>query len=662
MPAYARYSLADFAVADPAAVLGRLADRYATDGYADQSTSATTAWEEQIAHLRTTAADLIARRPDAAGWHLLLEYPMPRRAKRIDAVLLAADLVFVLEYKTGGRAVGAADRRQVEDYALDLRDFHAETRGRAVGPVLVTPNRNTPQVIPPRVPDDPVQAVHVTGDGNTDEFLAAVFDAYHDPAAAPIDPAAWDASPYRPTPTIIEAARHLYATHRVRDLARSEAGAADLDRTTAAVRRVIEAARAARRKTICFVTGVPGAGKTLAGLNVVHAADLAGDRETPGVFLSGNGPLVKVLTEALARDRAGRDRGQRGAARRTVGTFVQNVHGFLREHAAGPAPPDRVVVFDEAQRAWDREHSLRKAKRPRSEPELMLEIMDRHDWAVVVALLGSGQEINTGEAGLPEWGRALRDRFAHWTAHIAPGQLDAAAVGRFDPLFPEGPGRVEVIPDPALHLSVSRRSFRAEAVSGWVEEVLAGEAAAARRRLAGMTKYPIVLTRDLEAARRWLRGRARGLRRAGLVASSGARRLRPYGLDVKADSEPAEWFLNPPEDVRSSPFLELAATEFAVQGLELDWAGVCWDADFRRRPGGWEYKKFAGTRWTDRRNEADRRYTLNKYRVLLTRAREGMVIWVPPGSDEDETRRPAFYHGTTEYLLACGAELIAPGG
>jgi hypothetical protein len=275
----------------------------------------------------------------------------------------------------------------------------------------------------------------------------------------------------------------------------------------------------------------------------------------------------------------------------------------------------------------------------------------------VVALVGNGQEINTGEAGLPEWGRALRERFPHWSAHASPIML-AGVGGSFPPLFPDGLGVVSVNPDTDLHLAIPLRSFRAEALTRWVEAVLAGDTDEARDLRRTMPDFPLAHTRSLETARAWLRSHARGDRRAGLIASSGGRRLRPYGLNVEAELDEPMWFLQPPEDVRSSTFLELVATEFGVQGLELDWVGLCWEADFRRTDAGWSYHRFAGTTWQRVGGEARRRYLLNKYRVLLTRAREGMVIWIPPGSTEDETRLPSLYDQTAEYLLVCGADTL----
>jgi hypothetical protein len=663
MPAYYRATLGTFARTDPRTVLGRLAEEYAREGFATQFTAATEAWQWQIQVLQESACGLIDQLAEVSAWSILLEYPIPRRSRRIDAVLLAADLVFAIEFKTGSHALTAADVRQVEDYCLDLRDFHAASAGRTVIPLLVAPRLSGTFTPPGPLEGEAVQRVHVVRGTGVVEAVVGCYRTWHRAHDAPIDPEAWDLSPYRPTPTIIEAAQRLYANHRVEEITHAHAGAVNLTRTAQAVLRVIATAKASGRKAICFITGVPGAGKTLAGLNIVHNRDLHHDREALGVFLSGNGPLVKVLTEALARDRHRRLGEVLATARRTVTTFLQNVHGFLGEYAgaASQTPPDHVVVFDEAQRAWDAEHSFRKFRRSESEPSLMLQVMDRRkDWAVIVALVGNGQEINTGEAGLQEWGRALASQFPHWEAHISPRLVGDSATPGGRPLFREGSRTVAIVPDPDLHLSVCIRSYRAEALASWVDEVLAGRPDGALRFRSRMDNYPMMLTRSLEMARRWLLRRARGLRRAGLVASSGARRLRAHGIDVTALIDEPNWFLQPHEDVRSSCFLEVAATEFAVQGLELDWTGVCWGADFRW-DNGWLYRRFSGTHWQQVNNEVKRRYLLNKYRVLLTRAREGMVIWVPSGSVEDPTRRAGFYDGTADYLRSCGAEPLEPG-
>ena len=646
MPALYSDLVSNFLQTEDDAIVGTLssvANRAQTTITAEQLQS----WRDQLRILRHAVAA-----PESAGWHVLLEYPIPRRGKRIDAVILAESLILVLEFKCGARSYEREARIQVEDYCLDLRDFHAASRARTLVPILVASHASQPQV----TFGDPVDWVAPTVLTNANSLkatLQTVVRRYSSPDAAPLDPDRWNHSEYSPTPTIIEAARVLYEGQNVREITRCHAGAKNLTKTSTAVMEAIERARASRQKVICFITGVPGSGKTLAGLNIVHSKEL--HEGSLGVFLSGNGPLVKVLSEALARDHTRRTGKSVEDSRREVSTFIQNVHRFIDTYFESPqAPQDRVIVFDEAQRAWDREQSLRKFRRDRSEPEVILEIMDRHEeWAVIVALIGDGQEINTGEAGLREWGRALESRFAHWQVHVSPQMLE----GRLfeDGLFSQARlGAPVVRTNPNLHLDVSLRSYRAQAVSDFVHSLLLKDVDNARSRLAQCSGFAIVRTRSLESAKRWLRERQRGSRRIGLAASSGGRRLRAYGLDVRLELDVENWFLNPSSDVRSSYYLETPATEFAVQGLELDWTGVCWDVDLVPDSNGWRVRAFRGTTWQTVRDPVKQQYVLNKYRVLLTRAREGMVIWVPTGDEADETRPPRWYDSIWAFLRSCG--------
>ncbi len=398
MPAIYRASVAEFLKHDPDTIVGRLstvAGRPSTE----LTNAQLEAWREQIDILRAALTPLSMR-----CYHLLLEYPIPRRGKRIDAVVLTNGLIFVIEFKCGARTYDREARLQLEDYCLDLRDFHAESAQRPLIPILVSTRAPVRPAPSGQVIDHVAPLWHANAQslGDVIERACAV---YASPGAVPIDPERWDNALYAPTPTIIEAALVLYEGQNVREISRCHAGAENLTKTSSAVMRAIEQARQGSYKLICFVTGVPGSGKTLAGLNIVHSKELHAGRL--GVFLSGNGPLVKVLCEALARDHAARTARSIHESRREVATFIQNVHRFIDAHfAASDPPPDTIVVFDEAQRAWNREQSLRKFKRDRSEPEIMLEIMNRHaGCAVIVALVGTGQEINTGEAGLGEWGR-----------------------------------------------------------------------------------------------------------------------------------------------------------------------------------------------------------------------------------------------------------------
>ena len=667
MRAYFRTTLAAIGGQTDSEILGKLVSASAADGFATLKSDAIEAWEKQLPPLRVMADSLAAAEPHSIEWTLLLEYTIPRRQKRLDAVLLAGDIVFAIEFKTGDRSFPLASQRQVEDYALDLRDFHAETSGRFVVPVLVAMRAPEPAISYDSGGDDPVRRVLLSNSKTIGSVILRAYLELHSNAASEIDGRVWEAAPYRPVPTIIEATRAIFGGHDIREIAQSEAGSTNLTRTSEQLISIVRDSQINCWKSICFVTGVPGAGKTLAGLNVAHNAALHTGGCANAVFLSGNGPLVKVVSAAIERDARRRDMAE---ARRASSAFIQNVHNYIRtELPRGEQPPsEHVVIFDEAQRAWDSAHNLRKTKQDISEPELLLSIVDRHDWAVVIALVGGGQEINTGEAGLKEWGRTLRDRLPHWRVFVSPQALDGGTSVSGHSLFEDNSaGLLTITPEPALHLDVNIRSFRTERLTKWVEAVLArnpSEAATHAAHLAA--KFPLALTRSLATAREWLQTKTRGQRRCGLLASSGAIRLRPDGLELSSGFRLGNrdmfvnWFLNEPPDIRSSNQLEVAASEYECQGLELDWTGVCWGGDFTfdAAIGDWSYRHFSGKGWGDARRKDDRQYILNTYRVLITRAREGLVIWLPRGDVSDETRPPQWYDETAAYLRSCGVPEI----
>lgn len=641
--------IADFLVTDDDAILGRLALRSGDDTVEQKH-----AWQVEIALLKSALRGRTG--------HVFIEFTVPRLGDRIDAVVLSSGIIVPLEFKVGAKGFTTADINQAWDYALDLKNFHLGSRDAEIVPILVSTEARSNAS---RVSEPYADLVYSPLLANAEDLAEALDRALARATGCPIDAGAWVAAPYSPTPTIIEAARVLYSSHSVDALACNEAGE-NLASTAHAVDALVDTARRDGRKKIIFVTGVPGAGKTLVGLDTAtrrHEPSSA----THAVFLSGNGPLVAVLTEALARDEVRRRRAsgapaKKGEVRQSIKAFIHLIHHFRDAGIKATAPPsEHVVIFDEAQRAWDRamtsDFMRRKKNLPgfdESEPELLLSYMDRHsDWAVVVCLVGGGQEINRGEAGISGWLDAVRTRFSHWDVHISPELRDSEyAAGQ---ALAQLGSSLNVVNDQRLHLSVSMRSFRAEHVSGLVKALLDGEEAKAQEFVQNLiSRYPIALTRDIDKARAWLRSHARGSERTGLVATSGAMRLKPHAIDVRAPINPIHWFLNEPEDIRASNFLEDAATEFQVQGLELDWACVNWDADLRRTPAGWSHHLFAGAKWKAVKNEARIRYLINAYRVLLTRARQGMVIFVPPGDPSDQTRLPAFYSPTHEYLSALG--------
>lgn len=606
------------------------------------------AWEFQIEHLRQLASDL----PPA---HFFLEFLIPRMGRRADLIVVVEGLVFVVEYKVGARSFDRSSLDQVYGYGLDLKHFHETSHGASVVPILVATHAAEPGDDPLEWEDDGLaRPLRVNADGLAPaiNFVSRVWGGHS------LDPVAWAAGRYRPTPTIVEAAQALYRGHDVEEISRSEAGAENLTHTADYVFSAIEEAKRDRKKIICFIAGVPGSGKTLAGLNLATARQRAHEDEH-AVFLSGNGPLVEVLREALASDavsiakEAGESTSKVKESRRAA-AFIQNIHHFRDDAlSTDAAPVERVAIFDEAQRAWDVEQTSKFMQQKKgqlgfsmSEPEFLLSVMDRHDgWCAIICLVGGGQEINTGEAGIEEWLRALQRSFPHWEAHL-PATLDHSVQLE------------DEITASALHLATSLRSFRADRLSDFVGKVIEGDAEAARTISTELKDFPLLITRDIEAARSWLRSRVRGNERAGLLASSNAVRLKPHGVFVKAGIEPAKWFLAAPDDVRSSSALEDAASEFEVQGLELDWTCVCWDANFRWIDDGWEKLQFRGTQWQSVNDPARQTYIANSYRVLLTRARQGMVVFVPTGSKEDKTRDPKTYDDISDFLVRCGFDTL----
>jgi hypothetical protein len=613
------------------------------------------AWLQQLSILKLSLANQLEGR-------LFLEFYIPRMGKRADALLIAANILFVIEFKAGASAHASNALDQVEDYALDLKNFHEGSLTTPIVPVLVSTNAESRPVPELTFAHDLVASPIGTNKADLGKLIDLICATEVFPS---LDIEGWMAKGYRPTPTIVQAAEVLYRTHSVIDISRSDAGAKNLQETNASVCSVIDRSRQDRAKAICFVTGVPGSGKTLAGLNIATRRSVE-HHDEHAVFLSGNGPLVDVLREALTRDKAKRDGVKKKAAEREVRSFIQNIHHFRDEYVGNEAIPiEKVVVFDEAQRAWTREQAASFMQRKRgqsdfdmSEPEFLISVMDRHpDWCTIVCLVGGGQEINTGEAGISEWISALDLRFPSWRVYISPRMA-----------LPEYGSKSQVVrllesprvhSDEHLHLAVSMRSFRAESLSQLIGHIIDNEPVAARATFKSIeAAYPIYLTRDLGKARGWLRSQARGTERFGLVASSGAQRLRAEGVHIKAKIEPANWFLNDNGDVRSSYYLEDVASEFAVQGLELDWVGVCWDGDFYHKDNKWVSQNFKGTKWQSVSDESRRLYLRNAYRVILTRARQGMILFVPRGEASDRTRPCAFYDGTVRFLRECGIPML----
>ena len=627
----------------------------------DSNRNTNQSWERQIDILKESLIGL--------NGELFFEFSIPRMGRRVDCVLIIQNIVFVVEFKVGEKEYLNSNYDQVWDYALDLKNFHKPSHTALLVPILVATEAHDLefQFLETSHEDKLIKPLKANKK-NLKKILHYCLDFQKE--SLTINGNEFVSGSYSPTPTIIEAAVTMYKNHSVKDITRSDADAVNLTTTTKSVSEIIERAQIEKKKIICFVTGVPGAGKTLVGLDIA-TQHLDKEKDTHSIFLSGNGPLVAILQEALTRDTVSRQKEvgnkiTKSKAKEGVKAFIQIIHHYRDAYLVDPtAPFDHVAIFDEAQRAWDKEQTVNFMKRKKnqpdfaySEPEYLISCLDRHqDWAVIVCLVGGGQEINTGEAGISEWLYAIKNSFPKWEVHISPNLTDSE-YNAFDAIK-EIENDCITVYNSDLHLSVSMRSYRAENVSLFIKQLLDLDTEAAIETLKHISdKYPIVITRDVETAKKWLKEKARGTERYGIVVSSQAYRLKPMAIDVRVETDPVHWFLGEKNDVRSSYYLEDVATEFQVQGLELDWACVTWDGDFRYSKDEWKTYSFAGNKWQNIKKEERKLYLKNAYRVLLTRARQGMVIVVPEGNKEDHTRQPEFYNSTYEYFKEIGLKEI----
>lgn len=655
MNCYYQSSIEEFINKSEYEILGEISSANQFDTSIRQNKS----WELQLPILKSSLSGFQGT--------IFIEFSIPRMGKRVDAIVIVEDVVFVIEFKIGEIKFLKSDLEQVWDYALDLKNFHKPSHNVLIAPILIaTEARSNYEVISTTSHNDNM-LFPIRGNGaDLKRIISNVIEMFSSNGNILGDE--YLSGSYSPTPTIIEAALKLYNQHSVDDITRSDADAINLSKTTDVISRIIEDSKLYNKKIICFVTGVPGAGKTLVGLKVAttHLDNINGNAS---VYLSGNGPLVSILQEALSRDRIIKERHKgikisKSQVKESVKAFIQNIHhyrdAYIKDHKA---PYDHVAIFDEAQRAWNREQTVKFMRMKKgivdftfSEPEFLISCLDRHqDWAVVICLVGGGQEINTGEAGITEWLRAIDNLYPTWEVYLSPNLTDSeyAAEDDIDKLKKKN----RVVLEKDLHLAVSMRSFRAENLSLFVKNLLDLDTNLAVETFKRIKdRYPVVLTRDIHLAKIWLKTMARGSERYGIVVSSQAERLKPLAIDVRSPMDPVKWFLEDKDDTRSSFYLEAVATEFHVQGLELDWACVTWDGDLRYSEDGWKTYSFRGNKWQNINSAERKRYLINAYRVLLTRARQGMVIVVPEGNTEDHTRKPEFYDDTFNYLKSLGLE------
>ncbi len=649
MRAYYSDTIYDFLQSDSNAILGQLTQKHSHALEELQKN----AWLKQITILQDQL-NLFK------NGHLFFEFSIPRMGKRVDNILIINDLVFVLEFKVGDTNYQKHAIEQVVDYALDLKNFHEGSHKAKLIPILISTQAPAKENIVSRYQDNLFTPLFAN-ESNLSEIISLCLEFSSNHLIEPND---WASSIYKPTPTIIEAAQALYRGHNVQEISRSDSGTINLSKTTDCINEIIESSKTSNKKSICFVTGVPGAGKTLAGLNIANER-MKADLDEHAVFLSGNGPLVAVLREALVRYEVSNNKNlTKKQAAIKANAFIQNIHHFRDDNLISKkAPIEKVVVFDEAQRAWTKGQASSFMKRKKgiddfdmSEPEFLIDVMNRHeDWCTIICLIGGGQEINTGEAGLQEWTEALRNHFSDWKIYYSSLITENTNYisNEISKMWLNENGNE--MHD--LHLSVSVRSFRSEKLSDFMHNLLELNGDEAKKLYSEIKNdYPLFITRDFNRAKQWLIEKSRGSERFGLVASSGAKRLRPYGIDVKNEIAVEYWFLNDKDDVRSSYFFEDIATEFDIQGLEIDWACMVWGENFYFDENRWNHQSFKGTKFQNINSETDRNYLKNSYRVLLTRARQGMVIYIPEGDGIDHTRNKKYYDGTYQYLKHIGIE------
>lgn len=588
------------------------------------------AWADSIPPLQREFHEILAQEQRAAGYSTILEYELPMEARRPDVILLVSGGVLVLELK-GKSQASQADIDQAAAYARDLRCYHRDCADRDVVPVLV------PTLARGYLGCE--CGVHVAGADVVDEL---VIELSKNQTAHPVDVDRFlSEDAYRPLPTLVQAARELFQTRELRTIKRA---AAATDPAVERIAAIIHDAAKTRTRRLVLVTGVPGSGKTLVGLRTVHAHfldDLAIPREdgrptAPAVFLSGNGPLVEVLQYEL--------RGAGGGGK----TFVRGVKEYVRRYSGrkGLIPPEHVLVFDEAQRAFDADQVAAKHGGTqgftvgKSEPEHFIEFAERiPGWCVVIGLIGQGQEIHLGEeGGLIQWRQAVEGAAnpSDWSVH-APLALEETLDG----------SPVPWILEPTFNLDTEIRYHLARDLHRYVASLLDASPADTNLQIAAELEragHHLRLTRDLGRAKAYLRERYREnpIARFGLVASSKDRALAAFGIlnDYQSTKQirVGPWYSDPEEgyNSRSCRLLESCVTEFGAQGLELDATLLAWGTDLRTESGSWSNALARGYKRGAKVRDA-RQLRINAYRVLLTRGRDASVVFVPSVRDMDET-------------------------
>ena len=618
------------------------------------------AWVNQI-HLLKNALK-------GKNGYIIFEYSIISLNKRIDVVLLMDGIVYSLEFKNNETEFTREDMNQADGYGYALKTFHQESKDRYVAPILIaTRARDEDCSSSSDLGFDKLFTLFNANPKKMMDYINAIQEKYGEKKEYTIeDFKKWIRSPIKANPTIIESARQIYSNHQVEELYQFDAGKENLAITEEAVNEIVKEAKRDKKKIICFVTGVPGAGKTLVGLDLAGKSRNHKNEGLPeAIFFSGNGPLIKVLTNALGKDAFARHPERYSSEYRAVDavkSFIQDLHAYKREliSSSNQIPDENVLIFDEAQRVWDQEKLsswFAKQKnglqyRDASESDLLLNILKDKEWGVIVALVGLGQDIYTGENGIRTWFDSLLKKFTEWEIRFSD-EIFSQSADQLSDLQDTilALKRVKVVD--GLHLKTAIRSPRAQNISDFVEAVLNNQPERAVKAMERFDNYPIFITRDLNKAKQWARQNRRRKEHCGMLYSSNGKTMRRIMPGIN-NFYIHRWFLDQ-DGKDSSNALEYAASEFDVQGLELDWGLLGWDMDMFFDGKQWHEQRMLSDRFYKESSENDKKHILNSYRVLMTRARKGLVIYVPLTGDRDDLYHVnRYYDFTYRYLKSCG--------
>jgi hypothetical protein len=587
-------------------------------------------------------------------WRFLPEFSAPLISGRPDLAIDTGTHLVVVEMKTGFKASKNSGERQVLAYADDLWGKIKIGRNRIVVPVLVKKTsksslRRATEVLANQIPSEVLHLSVI----DLIVLLQRINDEY--PESKHFNGSNADLIKYSPRPSVVEAATSLVAALDDKNVTTGLASSEEVERLIQEISDQIIVACEQNEHRVIVISGSPGSGKTLIGLRIAHdrkIQELLSEEMGTPLYLTGNAPLVEVLTESLARDEVRRLGSTKKKSHSNASAKVRLIHGITEKNVGIES---NIVVFDEGQRVWTETHMRFKKKNEKvgSEAEEVLTYLERLPWAIAVVLLGEGQEINTGEAGLTTWLEAIVNR-------NLTNKVSWKLSGPRIPL--EFLQQREVFSQSShLHLQSNERTDNAANISQWTEFFLNGEFERAKNIRLTFGDFPMFFTRDLETARKWLhKAGIEQSQSTGLIASSKSKRLVNYGVDPVADANRsfnwANWYLNSLPDLNSSAALEIAATEYKCQGLELDWVGLCWSWDLIPIERKWQARTLDSARAKWKLTSKKSMFQINAYRVLLTRARKGMVVWIPEGDTSDPSRSIMEMNSVAEAFSRAGIE------